>query len=54
MPKGVYVRSAENLAAIKRGARGRANIWGTIEERFWKKVHRSEEPDECWLWIGKV
>lgn len=26
----------------------------TPEERFWKKVKKSTEPDGCWLWTGGV
>lgn len=37
-----------------RGARaGSRNLKGTSEDRFWSRVIRSE-PDECWLWGGKV
>lgn len=25
---------------------------GTFEERFWRKVRKSEEPDGCWIWIA--
>lgn len=24
----------------------------SIEERFWEKVNKTDNPDECWLWRG--
>jgi len=25
----------------------------TVEERFWSKVRRLDDPNKCWEWIGK-
>ena len=26
----------------------------TTEERFWSKVERTADPDECWIWVGTM
>lgn len=31
---------------------GKAHHPGTLAERFWAKVDRSDGPDACWLWTG--
>jgi hypothetical protein len=29
-----------------------AHRYGSIEQRFWKKVDQTSNPDGCWLWTG--
>lgn len=46
-----YTRKKRTGDCGEAASRMEHRIYGTVEERFWAKVHKTET---CWLWTAKT